>query len=69
VTIKSLSPKPGTTIPLMGTEGALSWSRQGNDIKVSLPPALPGEYAYVLKIAGPVSRLARVLRKVVSIRG
>ena len=56
MTIKSLCPKPGTTILLMGTEGALSWSGQGNDIKMSLPPALPGEYAYVLKIAGPVSQ-------------
>ena len=41
VTIKSLSPKPGTTILLMGTEGALSWSQQGNDIKVSLPRLFP----------------------------
>jgi len=55
VTIKSLSPKPGTKIMLMGAEGALNWAQQGDDIKVSLPSNLPGEYAYVLKIAGPVS--------------
>ena len=55
VTIKSLAPKPGTKISLLGNAGPLDWSQQGDDIKVSLPAALPGEYAYVLKIAGPVS--------------
>ena len=55
VTIKSLAPKPGTKISLLGATGPLDWSQQGDDIKVSLPPELPGEYAYVLKIAGPVS--------------
>ena len=39
----------------MGAKGALNWSQQGDDIRVSLPSELPGEYAYVLKIAGPVS--------------
>lgn len=47
VTIKSLSP--------VGAEGSLDWPQQGDDIKVNLPSALPGEYAYFLKIAGPVS--------------
>jgi len=55
VIIKSLAPKPGTKISLLGNAGPLDWSQQGDDIKVSLPAALPGEYAYVLKIAGPVS--------------
>jgi alpha-L-fucosidase len=55
VTIKSLAPQPGTKISLLGGEGSLDWSQQGDDIKVSLPSVLPGEYAYVLKIAGPVS--------------
>jgi alpha-L-fucosidase len=54
VTIKSLSPEPGTKISLLGGKGPLNWSQQGDDIKVSFPPVLPGEYAYVLKIAGPV---------------
>ena len=55
LTIQSLSPKPGTKISLLGAKGELTWSQQGGDIKVSLPSALPGEYAYVLKIAGPIS--------------
>jgi hypothetical protein len=40
---------------LLGGKGSLDWSQQGDDIKVSLPPVLPGEYAYVLKITGPIS--------------
>ncbi len=55
ITIKSLSPKAGARIALLGGSGTLEWSQQGNDIKVNLPSVLPGEYAYVLKIAGPVS--------------
>jgi alpha-L-fucosidase len=55
VTIKSLSPKAGTKISLTGAPGSLDWTQQGDDIKISLPSTLPGEYAYVLKIAGPVS--------------
>jgi alpha-L-fucosidase len=55
VTIRSLSPEPGTKISLLGGKGPLDWSQQGDDIKVSLPNVLPGEHAYVLKIAGPVS--------------
>ena len=55
VTIRSLSPKSGIKISLLGAKGDLSWSQQGGDIKITLPPELPGNYAYVLKIAGPVS--------------
>jgi alpha-L-fucosidase len=55
VTVKSLSPKAGTQLFLIGNEQPLTWSQQGPDIKISLPSALPGHYANVLKIAGPVS--------------
>jgi len=55
VTIRSLSPKSGIKISLLGAKGDLSWSQQGGDIKITLPPELPGDYAYVLKFAGPVS--------------
>jgi hypothetical protein len=55
VTIKSVSAKAGTKISLLGANGDLAWSQQGSDIEVSLPTALPGEYAYVLKIAAPIS--------------
>jgi len=55
VTLKSLSPKTGTKIFLLGASGPLDWSQQGEDIQVKLPSTLPGDYAYVLRIAGPVS--------------
>jgi alpha-L-fucosidase len=55
VTLKSLSPKAGSRINLLGESGSLVWSQQGDDITVKLPSTLPGRYAYVLKITGPVS--------------
>ena len=55
VTLKSLTPKAGTQIYLLGEAKPLVWSQVGADTKISLPADLPGQYAYVLKIAGPVS--------------
>jgi ATP-binding cassette subfamily B multidrug efflux pump len=55
VTIKSLTPKAGTEIYMLGESKPLTWSQQGSSINVTLPGSLPGQYAYVLKIAGPVS--------------
>ena len=55
VTIKSLTPKVGSTISLLGQEKTLGWSQEGENIKVTLPAKLPGKYAYVLRITGPVS--------------
>jgi alpha-L-fucosidase len=52
VTLKSLSPKPGTQIYLLGQADPLVWSQDGAAATVTLPPTLPGNYAYVLKIAG-----------------
>ena len=50
VIIKSLSPKSGSQIYLLGHDGPLTWSQQGSDVKVELPSSLPGKYAYVLKL-------------------
>jgi alpha-L-fucosidase len=58
VTLKSLAPKAGTQIYLLGEAKPLVWSQVGADTKISLPAALPGQYAYVLKIVGPVSLAA-----------
>jgi alpha-L-fucosidase len=58
VTLKSLTPKAGTQIYLLGEAKPLVWSPVGADTKIALPAALPGQYAYVLKIAGPVSMAA-----------
>jgi alpha-L-fucosidase len=54
-TFKSLSVKPGTKIYLLGDADPLVWSRQGDNLQVDLPAALPGHYAYSVRIAGPVS--------------
>jgi alpha-L-fucosidase len=55
ITLKSTSPKAGTQISLLGEAKPLVWSQHGSDIEVTLPTTLPGQYAYVLKMAGPVS--------------
>ena len=55
ITLKSLSPKTGSQIYLLGRSEALVWSQQGDGIKVTLPSTLPGRYAYVLKFARPLS--------------
>jgi alpha-L-fucosidase len=55
ITLKSLSPKTGSQIYLLGEAKPLAWSQQGDDVRVDLPSALPGHYAYVLKLAGPLS--------------
>ncbi len=55
ITLKSFSPKAGTQAALLGSDKAVAWSQVGQDIKLTLPSALPGKFAYVLKVAGPVS--------------
>jgi hypothetical protein len=43
--------------PTLGRElrGILEWDHQGNDTRVYLPSTLPGQYAYVLRMTGPIS--------------
>src|ERR1700688_634811 len=55
ITLKSLSLKVGSQIYLLGQATPLIWSQQGDAIKVSLPATLPGRYANVLKVIGPLS--------------
>jgi alpha-L-fucosidase len=55
ITIKSLTPKAGSEISLLGEKKTLVWSQEGENIRVTLPAKLPGKYAYVLRIAGPIS--------------
>lgn len=50
VTLLSLAPKAGTKVTLLGYAKPLQWSQQGNDVKVSLPATLPGQYAYSLRM-------------------
>ena len=58
ITLKSLSPKAGTQIYVLGNAKSLVWSQQGADTRITIPPDLQGQYAYVLKIAGPLSLAA-----------
>jgi alpha-L-fucosidase len=51
ITLKSVAPKDGSQIFLMGNDKPLDWSRQGDGVKISLPAKLPGQYAYVLRMA------------------
>jgi alpha-L-fucosidase len=55
ITLKSLSLKVGSQIYLLGQATPVVWSKQGDAIKVSLPATLPGRYANVLKVIGPLS--------------
>jgi len=55
ITLKSLSLRVGSQIYLLGQATPLIWSQQGDAIKVSLPATLPGRYANVLKVIGPLS--------------
>ena len=51
ITLKSVAPKDGSQIFLLGNDKPLDWSRQGDDVKITLPATLPGKYAYVLRMA------------------
>jgi len=54
VTIRDLTLKPGATITLLGASGNLAWTQKAADLQLDLPPTLPGNYAYALKIVGGV---------------
>jgi len=55
VTLKSLTPAAGAKIYLLGSDGPLSWSQEGADVRISLPSPLTGKYAYALRFDGPLS--------------
>jgi len=52
ISIKGLRAPAGGEISLLGG-GMLAWSQDGDGVKASLPPSLPGEYAWVLKMKLP----------------
>jgi alpha-L-fucosidase len=53
ITLKSFSARPGSQIYLLGNTRPVTWSQQGNDVRVDLPSPLPGHYAYVLRLLAP----------------
>ena len=50
VVFKALSVSVDAKVSLLGQVKPLAWSQQGDDLNVTLPPTLPGHYAYVVKI-------------------
>jgi hypothetical protein len=49
VTLKSVRPKKGSEIYLLGYNRPLAWTQQGEDVQIELPAALAGEYASALR--------------------
>jgi alpha-L-fucosidase len=54
VTFKSISVKPDVKIRVVGSKDAVTWSQDGDDLRVTLPQPLTGHYAYAFSIAGPL---------------
>jgi len=54
VTVKSISPKKGTKITMLGSKTSLKWTKEGNGFKVVIPESLrnnlPAKEAWTLKI-------------------
>ena len=54
VTIKDFHVKDGTRVNLLGQKDPLTWKQVTSDLQITLPPSLPGKYAYGLKLVGEV---------------
>jgi alpha-L-fucosidase len=52
LTLAGVQAKAGAQVRLLGANAPLAWSQSGDDLKVTMPAALPGKYAYVLAIDG-----------------
>lgn len=50
VLLHNVQPAKGSEIYLLGLDEPLKWTQKGNDLDVQLPAALPGKYAYVLRM-------------------
>src|SRR5882762_3628749 len=50
IRVESLRLKEGTQVQMLGANGNLSWGASGENLKVTMPNELPGDYAYALKI-------------------
>ena len=49
--IPGVAVKAGSTVGLVGSREAVSWEQRGPDVAVTLPKAVPGEYAFALKMS------------------
>jgi len=50
VLLKSVTAKAGSEVHLLGESKPVVWSQVGDDVEITLPASLPGNYAYVLEI-------------------
>ena len=50
MTIESLNARSGSTVTLLGEKKPVSWTQDGNNLKIHMPPSLPGKYAYVFQL-------------------
>src|SRR5262249_50452215 len=55
ITVKNLVLPKGSQIHMLGESQALEWIQRAEDVEIRLPAALPGRYAYVLKMSNPGS--------------
>ena len=51
ITLQKMPVKSATNVYMVGKDEPLKWTQQGNDLRVSLPSTLPGNYAYVLRFS------------------
>lgn len=51
-TIEGLAPREGIEVTMLGDVAPLDTAAAGGNLRVTLPRHLPGDYAYVLKLAG-----------------
>jgi alpha-L-fucosidase len=50
VTIESLQLQEGSHVQMLGAPGHLDWTARGENVQITLPNELPGDYAFVLKV-------------------
>ena len=50
VLLHNVSAAAGSQVTMLGASAPLKWTQQGADLSVTLPSALPGNYAWVLRL-------------------
>ena len=53
ILLRGIHPAPSSAIALLGNATPLAWTQRGDDIEVQLPPQLPDQYAYTLRLTLP----------------
>jgi alpha-L-fucosidase len=50
ILLSGVQPARGSEVHLLGDAKPITWTQKGRDLEVRLPAALPGKYAYVLRM-------------------